>query len=361
MRLAARYITSYFLKIFFISLFGLSTLFIFQEILGKITHSEYTVTQLLIYDMMNLPLITVRMIPPATLMATVILLSHFSRTSEMIAFFSLGIGLKQILMIILSVVFVISCASLVLQDRVLPHVYKKRVEYYWSVLKNKPDYFLDIKRNKVWYRSKNLIFNLRTFDPNQKKILGLSIYSLDEQFNLIEVIKAKSAYFSDEKWNLKNGTVTVFSGEDSVPITQKFEDKTLIIDETPADFEEVEKEISELRLKELFYYIERSKKAGIDTKSYEVKFHSRISLSFIPLIMALLAITFAFKMRREGGIAKDIGFCLLLTIFYWLFYSLGLSLGQKGVLLPWISAWLPSVLFATLGLVLLLRKRYKSS
>src|SRR6185312_755633 len=103
-------------------------------------------------------------------------------------------------------------------------------------------------------------------------------------------------------------------------------------------------------------YINRMKAAGADTKAYEVKFHSRMSLSFIPIVMCILAIPFSTGTRREGGMAKDLGICLIVTFFYWLFYSVGLSLGTNGALPPWLAAWLPSGVFAALAIALLRKK-----
>jgi lipopolysaccharide export system permease protein len=55
--------------------------------------------------------------------------------------------------------------------------------------------------------------------------------------------------------------------------------------------------------------------------------------------------------------ARDLGLCLAITFFYWMFYSIGLSLGTNGALPPWVAAWLPSVVFAALAIVLLARKK----
>ena len=124
------------------------------------------------------------------------------------------------------------------------------------------------------------------------------------------------------------------------------------IREKPADFQEIEKEVDGLRLKELYRYIRRIKETGIDTSGYEVKLHARLSLSFIPMVMCLLGVPFATRRAREGGIARDLGLCLLVTFFYILFYSVGLSLGTSGALPPWLAAWLPSTIFAALAVTL---------
>jgi lipopolysaccharide export system permease protein len=225
-------------------------------------------------------------------------------------------------------------------------------------MEKRADFFLDIKQDKIWYRSKNMIYNLQRFDARSKTIVGMAVYTFDENFNLIQVVDAERAEFGENgNWKLLDGTVTLFSKSDPFPMTQRFKEKALQIAETPRDFQEIEKEVDGLRLKELYRYIQRMKSAGADTKGYEVKLQSRISLSFIPLVMCVLGVPFSTRGRREGGTAKDFFLCLIITFFYWLFYSLGLSLGTNGALPPWVAAWLPSSVFGVLAAVLVARKR----
>jgi lipopolysaccharide export system permease protein len=185
----------------------------------------------------------------------------------------------------------------------------------------------------------------------------MSVYTFDDDFNLVQMMEAAEAEYTPKGWNLRDGTITVFSKEDPFPLTQPFKQKELQIPETPKDFLEIEKEVDGLRLVELSRYIDRMRNAGADTKAYEVKLHSKFSLSFIPIVMCILGVPFSIRSRREEGTAKDLTLCLGVTFFYWLFYSVALSLGTNGALPPWLAAWLPSGIFAMVAIGLLSRKR----
>ena len=357
MKIIDRYIIISFSKNFFLAVFALTSLYVFQALLGELLDAEYPTHQIIIHNLLFVPQIVVQMTPPSILIATILTLSGLNRANELTACYSVGIGLSRIVGVILTLVFMVSCLMLVIQDRILPPVYKKRTTYYWREMKKKTDFFLDVKQDKIWYRSKSLIYNLRTFNNETKTIHGMAIYSFDDYFNLLQVIEADRATYTSAGWKLMDGTVTVFSKDDDFPLSQKFKEKDLLITENPRDFQEIEKEVDGLRLKELVTYIKRTKATGIDTKSYEVKFHSRISLSFIPMVMCILGVPFSVRNRREGGIAKDLGFCLSFTFFYWLFYSMGLSLGTNGALPPWLAAWLPSAIFAAVAVTLIARRQ----
>lgn len=356
MKTLERYIAGVFLKNFLMASLGLTAVYMFQKLIGDLIDVEFPFQQTLFHDFLQIPSIYVQMAPPAALLATVLTLSGLSRTNELIACFSIGFGLKKVLSVIVALVFMICCLMLVLQDRILPPVFKKRMTYYWREMKKKTDFFLDVKQDKIWYRSKNLIYNLRTFELQSKTIYGMAIYNFSDQFELKQVIEAEKAVFTPSGWRLLNGTMTSFVSHDPFPVVKKFSEKDIQIEEKPNDFQEIEKEVDGLRLKELYRYIQRTNSAGADTKGYQVKFHSRISLSFIPLVMCFLGVPFSVRGRREGGVAKDLGICMAITFFYWLFYSVGLSLGTNGALLPWLAAWLPSMVFAALAAVLIARQ-----
>lgn len=356
MRTLDRYIAAIFVKNLAIALFALCVLFLFQAIMGDILDHSFTTSQVLYYHLLGFPQIFVQMSAPAVLLATVLTLAGLSRTHELTACFAIGIGLPRLMFLLLSIVFMVCCLVLIAQDRIIPPSYKARQAFYWREMKKRPDFYVDIKKDKIWYRSRNLIYNLQRFDVAQQRIYGMSVYTFDESFNLVQVMDAERADFQPEGWKLQKGTVTVFPKDDPFPLNQSFGEKELVINETPRDFQEIEKEVDGLRLKELYRYIEKISDAGADVKGYWVKFHSRISLSFIPLVMCVLGVPFSVRRTREGGIGRDLGLCLLATFFYWLFYSIGLSLGTNGVLPPWIAAWFPSAVFAAVAAVLASRK-----
>ncbi len=353
MQILARYLGMTFFKNLMLSLFGLAGLFFFQNIVTQL--NEFSFNHLLIYSLYDLPRMLVMVAPPATLIATVLTFSTLSRTNELIACHSIGISLMQMLGVLFPIIFVLCCISLVVQDRVLPVFHEKKSLYYWREIKKKQDFFLDVKQDKIWYRSNNLIYNLQTFDPKLDRILGIGVYVFSPQFDLVEFLQAETATYNGKEWEMTQGKTTRFDPKTGFPIVEPFKSHALKIKETPKDFKVIEKEVDRLRIKDLIRFIERNKKSGIDSKVMEVKLHSRFSLSFIPLIMCLLALPFSVSRNREGRLGRDLTMALVITFFYWLSYSICLSLGQNGMITPILAAWLPSMVFGALAAVLLKR------
>ena len=355
MKTLDRYIAALFLKNIAVAVFGLTLIYLFQQITTMVIDEDYPLRQILIFNLFQVPAVFVQMAPPSVLIGTVLTLSGLNRSNELTAVFAIGIGLKRVMALLLIFVFAFSLTTLFLQDSVLPGLFKRRTNYYWREMKQRTDFYLDIKQNKIWYRSKNLIYNLKAFDLKTQQILGMTVYSFDDRFNLVQTVEAEKARYTPQGWKLVDGTVTQFLESDPFPINQKFNELRLQIQETPKDFQEIEKEVDGLGLSELRNYIGRNEVAGVDVKSYQVKYHSRFSLSFIPIVMCIMGVPFSVRGRREGGLAKDMGICLAITFFYWLFYSIGLSLGTNGALPPVVAAWAPTVMFTALALALVSR------
>lgn len=349
MRILARYISVAFLQNFAIALLALGSIQVLQSILGQLVEGVHTVPQILYHHLLQIPEMMIQMLPPSVMMGTVLTLSGFNRSNELVAIYSVGVGLKQVMSTVVAWVVILCCVSLIVQDRILPILFKQKTIYYWQVMRNRHDFSFDIRHDKVWYRSKNLIYNLKTFDPKTNKILGMTVYQFDDHFHLQRIIEAKNAQFTDKGWKLFAGAETSFAKNQDFPHTTRFQEKELQIQETPQDFERIEKDVDGLRLKELYSYISKIKESGVDSKTYEVKYHSKISISLIPLVMCILAVPFSTRNRRQGGAGRDLSIGFAVTFFYWLLYSIGLSLGSNGAVPPILAAWLPSVLFLGLA------------
>lgn len=309
------------------------------------------------YTLYQLPEVLVLLLPAACLMGTLIALSGFARRNELTAMFASGISLSRIAFVILSLVFMLCCLSFIVTDRVIPPLAKAKAHFYRTVIQKKPDLQTDIKQNKIWYRSKNMIYNIRSFDPRKNQIAGISIYTFDDEFNLLQQIEAKFAAYQEGRWILNDGLLTLFDDAHGPPLSKRFDSQVMALSESPEDFQEIEKEVETLRLKNLWKYIQRNREAGIDTHSYEATFWSKISMAFVPLIMALLGIPFAVQHQRHASLARDVSLCFLIVVVYWLIFSTALSMGKSGWVRPFWAAWLPNLLFFGLGIFMILRGR----
>ena len=185
------------------------------------------------------------------------------------------------------------------------------------------------------------------------------MYLFDHDFKLLEHVEAENACFdtASNEWILKNGMLTVFPANADFPLSKRFTEKHLTFPETPKDFLEIEKQVDTLRLKELLAFIDHNREAGLDTKAYEVDFHRRIAMSFIPIILGIIAIPYSVRPKRQGGIGKDLTICGGWILGYWFLFSMSMSLGRSGALGPFVAVWGPCAVFLVFALYLVSRAR----
>lgn len=354
MKLIDRYVLKEFIT-FFVSILSLLVLifYVAEFLRGE---AEATAIKILIYNSFQLPMTLVQVTAPAAMLATMAALSMLNRRNELIAMQAGGIGITHITALIFGAILIICCINLVVNDRIVPPLARKRTAYLWREIKGRTDLSLDIKSSKIWLRNKNYIYNLRTFDRAKHSIQGFGIYFFDERFRLKEHIAAESAHFEGGEWILKNGMMAVFPEASAFPLNKHFDVKSIKLPVDPDDFGEIEHQVDTLRLKDLFAFIKRNRESGLNTKSYEVDFHSRLSISFIPIIMALLVIPYSIRPRRQGGLGKDVSFCIFWILFYWILFSISQSFGRSGAIEPWISVWTPSAFFLAISLLLMVRR-----
>lgn len=359
MRLLDRYILVEFVRGFLLTLIALTTVFFIADYLRGVWDAEVTPLTLFKYGAFNLPMILCQMVPPAAMLGTTVTLSMLNRKNELTAIQASGIGLSHISALIFGAIFIACCLTLVTYDRIIPPLAKKRTAFYWREIKHRPDFTVDIRTSKIWYRSKNYIYNLRLYDKATATIQGIGIYFFDDRFQLIQHVEAMEARYDEKKreWDLHDGMLTIFPEGESFPMSKPFAEKRLSLPETPKDFLEIEHQVETLRLKDLLTFIRRNKEAGLNTKAYEVDFHARIAVSFIALIMGMLAVPYSVRPKRQGGLGKDLMVCLGWIFSYWLLFSLSLSLGRSGSITPWVSVWAPCGLFFGAALVLVFKER----
>jgi lipopolysaccharide export system permease protein len=144
-------------------------------------------------------------------MTTLFTLGLFTRSSELIAMRSCGISLLRISIPMLLLGAASSVLLLVNAEIVIPAVYPKR-DYIERVLIKKQGANAFFKRNNIWFRSGEMIVQAQFFEPAEKTLKGVIIWTLDGNMNPKSRIDAAVAVNSDKRWILRQASVKDFSG-----------------------------------------------------------------------------------------------------------------------------------------------------
>lgn len=320
-----------------------------------VNYKDVSASAVMKYYLYSFPEIIRTLLPIACLLGTILTLSNLNKANELVALFSAGMSLVRISTPILIWVALISASGYWLSDRVLPGANKQKNYVLYYDLKKEPHGFSTIKTDRIWYRSKNSIFNIKTLNATGDRAQGLTMYFFSEDWDLVQMITAAEVSMLETQWKLENGTVTVFSKDSSFPLTSQFKTKNIVMAEDSKDLQSAGQTAEMMSQGELKRFIAKNKAAGLDTIAYEVGYHSKIGFAFAGLVMCLLGIPFSVGRARSGGTMLNVGISLALVFAYYVFYSSGITLGQHGTVPPVVAAWAPNLIMASLALVLLKR------
>ena len=114
---------------------------------------------------------------------------------------------------------------------------------------------------------------------------------------------------------------------------------------------------ADIPLAELWEYLRNNPGlSGEDADRLLTKFHGRLALPWTCLVVVVIAIPFGAASGRRNlffGVAGSI----FIGFAFFVLQQIGLALGAGGTLPGWLAAWLPNMIFALAGTVLIYRTR----
>jgi lipopolysaccharide export system permease protein len=127
--------------------------------------------------------------------------------------------------------------------------------------------------------------------------------------------------------------------------------------ETPSDMAASVKAPEHLTTREMRHYL--TVRRGIsreESARWRVDIHVRRALPWTCLIVALFVIPTGARTGRQNALMGIFAAVGLLLGFYALM-QVGVVLGKQQVVAPWMGAWLSNVVFAVVGIVMMVRSR----
>lgn len=350
-----RYISKLFLAFFIGGLIVFVTLYITVDFMSNLVRLNASTPALIEYYLLAVPGILYQMMPVACLLATIFTLSVLNRNNELIALFSSGMSLARVSTPILLMVMLISAVSFWLHDRLLPVVNQQKNYVYYVEIKKQPGLYSTVKTNRIWYRSGNVLFNIKTLQADKGTAQGLTMYYFNGAWDLIQMITAQDVSLNGRTWDLSNGTVTLFSSDDNVPMTQNYVSKSITVSEDTSDIQQSAQGTDTLSVSELKRFIQRNKESGLDTLRYEVDYYAKFSFAFAAFVMSFIGIPFSVTRQRSGSSAVNVGVTILLAFGYYAAYSSGITLGRHGAIPPMAAVWLPNIVMVVVAAIFLFR------
>jgi lipopolysaccharide export system permease protein len=290
-------------------------------------------------------------LPAAVLFATVFSIGNFTRHSEITAAKASGISFYRLTAPILVGALFATLLDIGIAE-VVPVTDARRNDLLQETKAQS-----GTQRYNFPYASEyGRVYKVQTLDVTAGTLDKLQIERKGKGADYPTVLtsSAGARYTPKTGWTLQKGEMHIV--RDSAPAMDisfgSLRDRRMT--EKPADLMAKPRSPQEMRFVELSRFIHSLERSGGDANLLRVERALKIAIPVTCLVIALFGAPLATSTQR-GGTAYGIGLSLATTVTFLMLIQLTKAIGGKNLIAPDIAAWLPNMLFAVVGIVILAR------
>ncbi len=302
----------------------------------------------------RLPGIVVYIFPMATLLAALMAFSRLSHDSEVIAFKAHGVSLYRLIVAVLALGLLVSLANLTFSEIVVPEANKAAKSLLVeTAVSQQPKLQKNVFLPELEQGELKRIFYAESMKG--ETMSGVIVQEFN-QGKLSQIINADSASWQKDKnqWLFKNGIIYLLSETGEYKHLIKFQEQSIAIKYTPADFFIGDRNPDEMNMAQLREFIALKQKMGADITDLNIQLNMKMAIPFASLVFALLGAPLGLSGRRTSG-SVGLGISILVIFFYYLVTSVSIAVGELKLFTPGIAAWLPNVVTGAVGWYILSR------
>jgi len=340
MSILTRYVARAFLRNFLLTLLAFLALVqaanFFSQI-EKVFSDWDTLLAFLEEALRGTPLIVETMLPMVVLLAAMFTQVGLSRTSELTAMKTSGVGPFRLLTPFALVLVPIAAFGYVNQNYL----------YAWlnpAGLEGQPG-------DHLWRRLNEDLFYFQAIDRDERTIAGARVFRFEPNpFRLRRLERIEEGYLYSQGWRLKGVTQRDIAGIQ--PQVEHLPETEVKPDALPQVFRAQIADPRHMPFWRLYQEIERIQLEGGRIAIYILEWYQKPAAIVSLWVMGLLGVAMAQSSPRRGRVGLETSVTVLLGVMFWLTSEISFLLG-KGELVPvWISVWGPALLFLSLALVM---------
>ena len=347
------YVVSSFVPDFLVTAFGLSGMFVVIDLFQNLDDfivlpPREAVVTIVKYYALFVPIKMPYWFPAITLIGAGMTLVRHSRANELLAMKASGISIYRIVIPVFVCACVLGMLATLNREWLLPKLWKE-LDKLERLIDDSP------RKGRGTVEDRENSMDVRVWEFNRKKgtmkaVDVLRYYETEDGSRPCKSwIKAEHGEWRDQEWHLFNVTKHDFAEDGRRLGSKKL--STYIIETSlkPKDLEEVSTNPGAIG----FFELRRLCREHPEMAEFHLNYLGRIVFPLKGVVLLLIGIPFMVGLDGLGqsmfiGILK----CLIVCA---VFYTLGFvtfHFGINGRLHPVLAAWLPTVMFGAIGLLL---------
>ncbi|MGL5918274.1 MAG: LptF/LptG family permease [Cetobacterium sp.] len=353
------YISKNFIKSFLLSLIAFINIFILSQlfkIIRYITEGRMTIVQSITYILYLLPKIFIEVTPLAILLGSLMCINRMASNLEIISLKTAGISFRRIVRYPVIISLFISLVVFQVMNKVYPStLLKSRAMRAGREISERV--LPSVKNNAFLRTENNIVYYIKKVDRLENSGEVIQIITLDSDFkNIKEIITAKSGTFdlTKNQWILKDVVINNIETE-----TEKVDSiyTDIKLNKSPSDFITIQGDPDELTNNEIRKAIRDIRTTGGDIKEPLSVLGKRYSFPFASFIVSFLGLSLGSRYVR-GASAISIALSVGLGYSYYIVQASFEALSVNGILNPFVSGWIPNIIFLSLGVYFMRKAEY---
>lgn len=360
--LVDRYVFRIFAGVFLLTVLSGVAIYIVADLTGKadeIFQNEVSGSVVLAYYKYSSLQIFYEIVPILVLVTTLITFSLLSKSNEVMALKALGVSLYRISLPAILLAVGVSAFSIFLESKVLPAA-NQRVAQLNDQIKGRETSRTYRRADRQWlFGQDRFIYNYIHYDPGTQSLQRLQVFEFDEEHRLTRRLVADRAVYDGEGlWRFENSWFRTFEDERARVVSyERFPQEALArFPEAPDYFVSEIRPPDQMGFAELEGYIEDVEASGQSVPELRVQLQNKLAYPVLSLVMALVALPFAFRLGRQGAL-YGVGVSIVLGMVLVAFFAFFATLGEAGILPPVAAVWSPNLVFALASVYLFLGVR----
>lgn len=286
-------------------------------------------------------------IPMAILFATSYTLSDLYAKNELTSIFASGVSLFKFTLPLLIISFFLSIGFLFFEDKIVVPTLKQKNELQADLLNTSTSKNND--RIVVLGKEGMRVYKAEYYDDSNKRLHGIYIVQRKDDYSLDYIVRADSALWSNDIWNLFG--VKIYKLENG-NLIQIYDMSYAFIDEGPETFQRNVTDVTTVNINDAKEYIAHLKRIGVDYNEELSEYYKKFSFPFVVFIVVFLSIGLSGK-TRKNVLLMSLVFSLSAAVAFYVMQMVTMLLAQFGYVSPVIGAWFPVIIFVVLSIVLL--------
>ncbi len=295
--------------------------------------------------------------PIIVLVTTLITFGLLSRTNELIACKALGMSLYRLALPAVLAAALVAGFCALLEAEVLPASNEKVIELRAVITGREAPMRSRLSDRRWLYGKNNQLYNFAFYDDQRQELHRLQLFRFDDQYRLTDRLMVRRAtYLEDGWWMFTSGWARSWKDRDETAFNKFDGPLRYQLGEDPEYFAGGLRRPQEMDYGELSTYVSDLKLSGQEVPQLEVALYNKIAYPVIALVMALVALPFAFRLGRQGAL-YGIGLSLVLGVVLLIVLGIFRALGENGILPPLVAVWSPGTIFSIFSVYLFLGVR----